>query len=120
MRINHKWTAGLAAVAVTLGACDHATGVQPRLSPQPDPAYMQAAVRLEPAELALLLAMAERMEQAVASGAIRFTPTRHPLEGLSDAQIQELSAISGMPIERLLAARGAACDSPCDRGAGAR
>lgn len=119
MSIYHKWTAILVA-ALTLGACDHATGVQPRLSPQPDSALIQAVIGLEPAEFALLLEMAERMEQAVASGAIRFTATRYPLEGLSDAQIQELSAISGMPIERLLAARGAACDSPCDRGAGAR
>jgi hypothetical protein len=118
MHIKHKWTGALAAV-LTLGACDHATGVQPRPSPQPDPALVQAAIGLEPAELALLLRMAERMEQAVASGAIRF-PATHPLDGVSDAQIRELSAISGIPIERLLAGPAAPCDSFCGRTAGAR
>ena len=89
---------------VTVGACEHATGSQPRVRPHPEFAQAQAMFRISDGEMALLLETADRVEQKYLSGELRFPQTGHPLDGLAPEQIQALFAAARLPAEPYLPA----------------
>lgn len=84
--------------AALLGGCEHAMSLpQPRSGP--DPQMVQSVTGLEPAELAALLRLADRVESTPLDGE-SWTPTMgHPLDGLSPDQIRELFAAAGLSAE---------------------
>lgn len=85
----------LAAVA-TLGGCEPATGPQQPVNPVPDPGYVQAALGMEPAELALLLELAGGMPQQPVAAQPWQPGMEHPLDGLTPAQVRELVRAAGV------------------------
>jgi hypothetical protein len=109
----------LLVAAVLLGGCEHAAVLQPPPRSGPDPQLVQSATGLEPAELAALLRLADRVESIRLDGEPWTPAMGHPLDGLSPDQIRQLFAAAGLPAERYASAWLHPC-KPCADGSGAR
>jgi hypothetical protein len=102
------------AVCAMVAGCEHVTGPTPRVAPAPAPAPAEARTKFNSAliqetldisaeEVAVLLKMADRMDRAIASGRFEWPEmSGHPLDGLTEKQIQELFAAAGMRVEDYL------------------
>jgi hypothetical protein len=99
-----QWTCGvlLVAMAATLGGCEPATGPQQPVKSVPDPAHVQTALGMEPAELALLLELAGGMPRQPVAPQPWMPGMGHPLDGLPPEQVRQLFAAAGVDPERYL------------------
>ncbi len=108
----------LAAVAaVLLAGCEQATGSHADARPRPEAVFGQAAAALTPQERAALIDMADRVQREPA-GTPALPPAGHPLEGLTEAQINELFSAAGLSPEPYLPTGFQFCKVDCgERGA---
>lgn len=113
--IKHAPRLLAAAAAVLLAGCEHATGSHADVRPRPELMFGQAAAGLAPHELAALVDMADRVQREPANGTPALPPTGHPLEGLTEAQINELFSAAGLSPEPYLPAGFEFCKVDCGK-----
>ncbi|HEX6370011.1 MAG TPA: hypothetical protein VF006_13910 [Longimicrobium sp.] len=102
-----------------LSGCEHTTGLQQPSRAIPEPQLVRSATGLEPAELATLLRMADRVEPTGLSGKPWGPSMAHPLDGLTPGQVQQLFSAAGLAADRYAAPWILPCDS-CTNVSGAR
>ena len=110
----------VAAAAVLLAGCEHATRSQPLVRTRPELVLGQAVNALKPEERAALIDVIERAQQQPGGGERLFSRTRHPLDGLTAKQIDELFAAAGVSPAPYLPAGFKPCSTDCAGPAGAR
>jgi hypothetical protein len=97
------------ASAGLLAGCEPATAPRPVSQPAPEALFGMAARGLEPEELQLLMkAATDGRRSSQAPAAARPAADRHPLDGLSAADVRRLFAAAGLSPEPYLPAGHAA------------
>jgi hypothetical protein len=94
---------GLSALALLTG-CEHGTGLQPAPRPDPETLFGMAGAALIPEERALLIKAAMGGPHESQGREMPRAGHAHPLDGLSDAEVELLFAGTGRSPEHYLPA----------------
>lgn len=100
------------AAAVLLAGCEQATGSHAEVRQRAEAVLGQAAEGLTPRERAAFVEMIERAQREPA-GTPALPPTGHPLDGLTEAQINELFSAAGLSPEPYLPPGFKFCQVDC-------
>jgi hypothetical protein len=94
----------LLLLSATLAGCEHTALVQQPVRAVPDPRVVQSVTGMRPAELALLLDLADAVPSQDAAGEPWCAQMEHPLDGVAPEQVESLFRAAGIPPQPYLPA----------------